>query len=237
MCIPILFEDASMLVIDKPVGLSVTDEEEKERFSTGAYGSVKDWVKRRFKYESSSSGAEDEFEQRFGIVHRLDKETSGVLLIAKTSKVFNYLKGLFKFRRINKEYQAIVYGIIKDDRFEISAPISRAKSNGTVYGVEEEGRDSVTEFRVLERYTAPFPSTYLLAYPRTGRTHQIRVHLKAYGHPVVNDHKYASRVLLPSSKNFANRMMLHAKSVTFVDWDGKKRSFESPTNLLDFFRR
>lgn len=251
MEIPILFEDDFLLVLDKPVGISVVEEEGRGQKQADGITTVKDWVRNKFGYTPYKGGTEGEFEQRLGIVHRLDKETSGVLLIAKTKEVFDYLKGLFKFRRMQKEYQALCYGTILDERFEVSAPIGRNKISGTSYGVDTEGRESTTEFRVLGRYRADdsitdgifkstgvsFPATYLNAYPKTGRTHQIRVHLKAFGHPVVNDHKYASRVLLESSKNLSNRMMLHAKSVTFVDWDGKNRLFQSPINLLDFIKR
>lgn len=237
MDIPIIFEDDFLLVIDKPVGISVTEEE--GGFVTGLRSekseTVKDWVKHRYKFVDCVGGHEDQFEQRFGIVHRLDKETSGVLLVAKTKEVFDYLKGLFKYRRIHKEYQALVYRIITDGRFEISAPVGRDKDSGTAFNVDEGGRQSTTEFKVVKRIQIPFPSTYLFAYPKTGRTHQIRVHLKAFGHPVVNDHKYASRIFLESSKNFSTRMMLHAKSIDFTDWDGKKRLFASSINLTDFF--
>lgn len=236
MDIPIIFEDDVLLVLDKPVGISVTDVEGRRNLRTDCGESVREWVKHRYNYKDCMGGAEDQFEHRFGIVHRLDKETSGVLLVAKTKDVFDYLKGLFKYRRIHKEYQALVYGSIDDARFEISAPVGRDRSIGTAFNVDEGGRDSITEFKVLGQYNNYFLSTYLLAYPKTGRTHQIRVHLKAFGHPVVNDHKYASRLFLESSQNLLNRMMLHAKSISFADWDGKYRSFESPINLLGFFK-
>lgn len=239
MDFPILFEDSSLLVIDKPVGISVVENSEDEGGGRG--GAVREWVKDRYGYKVRQAGAEDEFEQRYGIVHRLDKETSGVLLIAKNKEVFQYLKGLFKFRRIQKEYQVLVYGLVDDTKFEITAPISRNKRVGVTYSVGSEGRMSSTEFRVLRRVDGCdsnndlFPMTYLKAYPKTGRTHQIRVHLKAFDHPVVNDSKYANRAQLRSSEGLFQRMMLHAKKITFIDWEGKERVFESPDNLSDVF--
>lgn len=228
--IPILYEDTHLLVTDKPVGISVADENEGEAFT------VKDWVKDRYNLQCGHSGAEDEFEQRFGIVHRLDKETSGILLIAKKEVTFDYLKGLFKFRRIQKEYQTLVYGSVKEDKFEISAPIQRNKNNGLLYNIDQDGRQSTTEFVVKSRFQIKnVDYSYLNAFPKTGRTHQIRIHLKALGHSVVNDTKYANKTLLKLSENLFNRMMLHAKKVTFTDWDGKERIFESPNSLSDIF--
>lgn len=224
--IPVLYEDDYLLVIDKPVGISVVDENEGKVFT------IKDWVKDRYNLQHQKNGAEDEFEQRFGIVHRLDKETSGVLLIAKKKETFDYLKGLFKFRRIHKEYQALVYGNVQEDKFEISAPIQRDKNNGLLYIIHPEGRESTTEFVVRSRLTLHDAYySYLSVFPKTGRTHQIRVHLRALGHPVVNDVKYATKAQLKSSEGLFTRMMLHAKRLTFVDWDGKERVFESDYSL------
>lgn len=236
MLVPVIFEDKDILVIDKPLGISVVGEEGGDSIT------IKDWVKDKYNYISPKGGAEDEFEQRLGIVHRLDKETSGILLVAKNKEVFQYLKGLFKFRRIKKEYQALVYGNVNDERFEVSASISRDRNTGTTYTLDKDGRGSSTEFKVIRRMTqqsclgGTALMTYLNAYPKTGRTHQIRVHLKALGHPVVNDAKYASRALLRLSKGMFTRMMLHAKSVSFTDWNGKKRVFESSLSLSDYFK-
>lgn len=247
MDIPILFEDDRLLVVDKPCGISVTEDEPSGYGASDARPTVKEWVRYRYNYESCRKSKEDEFEQRFGIVHRLDKETSGVLLIAKTKPVFDYLKGLFKYRRMHKIYQALVYGTVSDDQFEISAPVGRNKAGGIFYGVEQDGREATTQFTVLERYQPDrlmavttglilkYPVTYLLASPKTGRTHQIRVHLKALGYPVINDYKYAPKQLFNLSEKVFDRMMLHAKSIGFVDWDSKTRQFESSKSLTDLF--
>lgn len=239
MDIPVLFEDTSLVVLDKPVGVSVTEDGENTTARDEGRPTVKKWVKDRYTYSDCKSGKEGEFEQRFGIVHRLDKETSGILVVAKNKEVFDYLKGLFKFRRIEKTYQALVYGVVNDDNFEINAPVARDQNIGTAFGVDEFGRQSLTNFKVVDRYTIDsfgFGATYLFAYPKTGRTHQIRVHLKAFGHPVVNDYKYASRNFLELSKGLPTRMMLHAKCISFIDWDGKKRDFMSHYNLSDLFK-
>lgn len=236
----IIFEDQEILVLDKPVGINVTEDLDLSS------DTIKAWLQKRFGYKNINGGNGDEFEQRFGIVHRLDKETSGVLLIAKNKETFQYLKGLFKFRRVRKEYQVLVYGRINEDRFEVSAPISRNKSIGTSFFVEEDGRDSITEFKVV-KYVVPDSErgshspldsdyTYLHAYPKTGRTHQIRVHLKAFGHPIVNDYKYADRAMLKFSETLFGRMMLHARNISFIDEAGKRREFISPLDLSNLFR-
>jgi 23S rRNA pseudouridine1911/1915/1917 synthase len=230
--IPILYEDAYLLVIDKPAGISVVDENE------GETPTVKDWVKARYNLQCKQGRAENGFEQRFGIVHRLDKETSGVLLIARKEVIFDYLKGLFKFRRIQKEYQALVYGSVKEDKFEVSAPIQRNKTNRLLYNIGPDGRQATTEFVVKSRFQVrDFDYSYLYAFPNTGRTHQIRIHLKAVGHPVVNDIKYANKALLKLSEGLFDRMMLHAKKVNFIDWDGKERVFESGCSLTGVFTK
>jgi RluA family pseudouridine synthase len=227
--VSIIHEDEGLLVIDKPVGISVVDEYEVGKTT------IKEWVKDRYKIKYLDSDLGSEFEQRCGIVHRLDKETSGVLLIAKTKEAFDYLKGLFKYRRVRKEYQAVVYGAVKEDRFEIAAPIQRDKSNGLLYVIDKDGRDSTTEFVVKSRFKLDGNDfSYLYAFPKTGRTHQIRVHLRALGHPIANDSKYANNALRALSESVYPRMMLHAKKVTFTDWNGDVRVFESPYSLSDY---
>ncbi len=250
MDIPIIFEDDLLLVIDKPCGISVVEDEVSEVSKNGVLReTIREWVRKRYNYRYLQKGKEDDFEHRFGIVHRLDKETSGVLLIAKSKMVFDHLKGLFKYRRVHKKYQVLTYGVILDDQFEVSAPVGRDKNLKTAYSVEEEGREATTDFMVLERYEGGAiksetsglifnsPATYLEAYPKTGRTHQIRVHLKALGHPVVNDYKYAPKKCLNLSEGTFDRMMLHSKTLGFIDWNNKNRQFSSPKNLSDLFTK
>lgn len=229
--IPVIYEDEDILVIDKPCGVSVEDTGNKDSFT------IKDWVNNLPSMGDNSDNKKGEFEQRNGIVHRLDKETSGVLLIAKRQDIYYFLKNLFKYRRVEKVYQALVYGSVKEDEFEIYAPILLSKRNWPKQKVSEEGREALTKFKVVKRYEKEVfgvPITSVLAYPKTGRTHQIRVHLKALGHPIVNDEKYAPVYLLAQSKELFNRMMLHAKSISFVDWAGKYRKFSSQISLVGF---
>jgi len=217
MKISILYEDKDMLVINKPSGLVVhPDGKTKEP-------SLTDWLVK--KYPSIKKVGEplklhDGSQiERPGIVHRIDRETSGCLIIAKSPKAHTYLKRQFQKREINKIYHCFVYGKLKEDEGEINKPIKRSINDFRKWTAERGGRgterDALTYYFVKKR-TADF--TFVEANPKTGRTHQIRVHFKSIGHPVVCDKLYAP------SKNCAlgfTRLALHAFSVEFKKLDGK----------------
>ena len=209
--IEILYEDEHMLVINKPAGLIVhSDGRRKE-------DSVADWM--LAKYPSTKDVGEPivqangEVILRPGIVHRLDRETSGALLLAKDEKTFEFLKNQFQERDIAKEYHAFVYGNIKSDDGVIDRPIGRSRNDFRLWssqrGARGELREAITEYRVLERGKEV---TLVEAKPKTGRTHQIRVHFKAINHPVVADSLYA-----PKMKRLLGfeRTALHAFAVEF----------------------
>jgi len=224
MDIKILYEDTDLLALDKPAGLVVhSDSKTKEP-------TLADWLVE--KYPSIREVGEPwtapngEVIYRPGIVHRLDRDTSGVLVVAKTPESFAHLKKQFQERLAKKTYRAFVYGIVKNDTGIIDKPIGRSTSDfrkwSAEFGARGELREAVTEYKVLERGKG---ATYVEVYPKTGRTHQIRVHLKAIGHSVVCDALYAPKQVCILG---FNRTALHAFSLEIISPSGKLLRFEAP---------
>ncbi len=152
--------------------------------------------------------ADEEGSERLGIVHRIDKDTSGVLLIAKTNEALRKLSDDFKNKRIKRKYIALVHGVIENNKGKISAPIGRSKIDRKKMCVtDENSKTAVTNFTVLERYKT---ATLVELVLETGRTHQIRVHMDYIGHPVVNDSVYGKRKII---NNYGQ--MLHAEYLGF----------------------
>jgi 23S rRNA pseudouridine1911/1915/1917 synthase len=228
-----LYEDKDILAIDKPAGVSVhpvlgDDDVKKSKKEE----TISDWFSK--KYPKSKNVGESIFKdgkeiKKPGIVHRLDKETSGVLLLAKNQKTYEFLKNQFKNREIKKTYHAVVSGFVKNDHATINKPIGRSPKDFRRHlsgrGVRGELREAVTEYRVLKRFTSPEKFTYLEIHPQTGRTHQIRVHMKFINHPVAHDDLYNPGK--PYPKDF-KRLALHALSIEFKDTKGKIIKIESP---------
>ena len=163
---------------------------------------------------------------RPGIVHRLDKDTSGVLILAKNHRAYKFLKKQFQESKIKKVYQAIIYGDLKNDSGIIDRPIGRSRDEFTAKatGTQARGemREAVTYYKVLKRFR---DYSLLELRPKTGRTHQLRVHLKSVSHPIVCDAVYAKgRPCLPGLK----RQALHALSIEFKLPSGKNIKVESP---------
>ena len=184
------------------------------------------------------SGGEEKTIYRPGIVHRLDKDTSGALVVAKNQKSFEFLKKQFQDRVIAKKYLAVVYGNVKNDRGVIDRPIGRSKSDfrkwSATRGARGEMREAVTEYKVLKRFSDKKGERFTLleVSPKTGRTHQIRVHLKAINYSIVGDKLYGGS--RPAALGFG-RTALHAASVSFETSPGKKVSVEAP--LPEDFRK
>ena len=189
--------------------------------------------------EIRMAGGLSKFVPKPGIVHRLDKETSGVMVIAKTQKAHAFFKKQFQEHEIKKIYHCFVYGWLKEDSFEVDAPIGRDSGNIRRWtcGKNVRGtlRDSQTKFNVLARFgnkkyegkgsTEDGVFSFVEAIPRTGRTHQIRVHIKSVNHPIVSDSLYApSR---PKSLGFS-RLALHARSLELVLPNGKSHIEVAP---------
>lgn len=221
--ISILFEDENVLVIDKPAGLLVHDVE------SSSLPTVVHWLSAY--YPSVRGVGEDP--SRPGIVHRLDRDTSGVMIIAKNNPTHQYLKRQFQSRKVQKTYRTIVYGTVKDDRGLIDRPIGKGQGDvlTRTAGAGARGtlRDALTYYTVLARFVG---FTYLELYPKTGRTHQIRVHLKSIGHPIVCDPLYARGKTCPPE---LGRQALHALALEVDLPDlkaglpgGKHQRFEAP---------
>lgn len=211
--IEILYEDKDALVINKPEGLVVHPDGKTDEKT------LVDWILRKYP-KMKKIGEPITLEDgtkifRPGIVHRIDRETSGALIIAKNQKSYEFLKGQFKARKVRKVYNAFLYGELKEDRGMIERPIGRSPTDfrrwSAQRGARGELREATTYFKVLSRKDG---MTFIEAIPKTGRTHQIRVHFKAVNYPVVQDKLYATENLL-GQKNQAGfkRLALHAKEL------------------------
>jgi 23S rRNA pseudouridine1911/1915/1917 synthase len=227
----ILYEDDDVLVINKPAGLIVHSDGRTEE------SSVAEWV--LAKYPSMKDVGEPwtspqgQVVPRPGIMHRLDRGTSGVMILAKTQEAYAFLKAQFHERLAEKTYRALVYGHPARERGVIEAEIVRIRSIPPRWGVARAGeskreRAAITEWRVLARGTDPETGekvSELEARPKTGRTHQIRVHLKYLNHPVLCDPLYAKG--RPCLLGFS-RPALHALSLSVTLPSGERRTFEAP---------
>lgn len=213
----VLFEDESVLVIDKPAGLTV---------HPGAgvrEPTLVDWLK---AHVPGIEGVGDDPENRPGIVHRLDRDVSGVMVIAKIQEAFECLKRQFKDRTVEKEYLALVHGIPKKVSGTIDFRIDRSKRRRgrmTARPQAGAGREARTHY-VVERTARN--NALLRVSIETGRTHQIRVHLKAIGHPIVGDAVYTTKPYRHRTESLS-RPFLHAARLSFTDPDGTRRTFNA----------
>lgn len=218
----VIYQDSKLLVLDKPSGWIVNEAK-----TTKNQPVVQSWIARNFKFPLSRSK-----EERSGIVHRIDKETSGVLVVAKTLEVFNHLQGQFKERKVKKNYIALAHGKVKavDFRGEISVPVGRLPWRRDRFGVLAGGRSATTFYKVKDYYSLGSKEEFSLLelFPKTGRTHQIRIHLKYIGHPIVSDEFYAGRKTARNDRTWCPRLFLHASKISFNPSDSKKPvEFES----------
>ncbi len=164
---------------------------------------------------------------RPGIVHRLDRGTSGLLVVARTRAAYASLVGQLTDRTVERTYRSLVLGKVESDNGVVDAPIGRSESSPTRMAVSRRGKPARTRYRVEQRYDTPIPATLVEATLETGRTHQIRVHLAAIGHPVVCDDLYGAGRSVPGSG--LSRPFLHARSLAFVHpATGTRVSFDSP---------
>jgi 23S rRNA pseudouridine1911/1915/1917 synthase len=206
--VPVLYDDPWLCVIDKPVGLAAHPPEDK----TVVAHTVASWAKARIGDLPCPPDAE-----RPGIVHRLDRDTSGVMVVAKTEPAMAALRLQWKEREVHKEYRAIVFG---EPRFQsdwIERPIGTdPKHKDRMAVVDEGGREASTYYEVVERLGG---LAHVLCRPKTGRTHQIRVHMTSIGHSLVGDRVYRSRLrqhdALPPGAPHPGRQCLHAYRLEF----------------------
>ena len=233
----IIVEEKDFLVVNKPAGVSVHGGEKVS-------GEIlTDFLIKEYP-EIKHIG--DQPHIRPGIVHRLDKDTSGVMLVARTEDGFESLKKLFIEHKISKKYICLVCGVIKKDFWEMKTSIGRSKKRYTkqislpitqsdeeILGVIKEAREAVTEFEVLERLQNRY--TLLNAYPKTGRMHQIRVQLASFGFPVACDPLYGNKY--KHCPRNLKRMFLHAEEIMF-EFNKKSFTFHAPlpTDLENFLK-
>lgn len=207
----VLYENDDLAVIDKPAGMVVHP----------AYGHRSGTLVNAVLARWPSIAAWGEPE-RAGIVHRLDKETSGVIVVAKTPEVLEALRALFKERAVEKRYLALVEGAPDTPDGIIDAPIGRDPNQRKRMAVARDGREAVTEFHVIEQYDE---FSLVEVFPKTGRTHQIRVHLAFIGHPVVGDTVYGRR----RQRIRMKRHFLHAAAISFpLPGSGEVVTVEAP---------
>ncbi len=219
----IVYEDKNLLAIDKPFGL-ITHPKNRDDKSE----SVVSWLVSKYP-EIENIGepfiASGTPMPRAGVVHRLDRDTSGLLLVAKTTEAFVFLKNLFQTRKIQKHYQALVSGHLKNPSGIIDSPLGRIglKRTTKIQGKKLiDQKEAVTEYRTLKKFEK---FTLLEVLPKTGRTHQIRVHLNSIGHPVCGDMIYGFKKA--DKPEGLTRLFLHAYKLEFATPDGKALTLET----------
>ena len=218
----IIFENEDFLVVDKPSGLVVHPFDHSDEVTLLDF--LKEYTSEMMSIENNITLQDGRKIDLGGIVHKLDRETSGVMVVAKNQKVFDELKEQFINHTTKKGYVAVVEGNIKEKNFTINAPLGRNKKDYRQSTIASnprgEFRVAVTDVEVVELRD---DTTLVNLYPKTGRTHQLRAHMASIGHPIVGDVVYGSL-------KKGERIMLHAKELTFFV-EGKEYTLDSPIPL------
>jgi 23S rRNA pseudouridine1911/1915/1917 synthase len=220
MELKVIFENADYLVVNKPAGLMVHGD------GRSTEASLVDWLVTNKKVSPEVGESWKDQKGNLlpwpGIVHRLDRDTSGVLVVAKTQEMYEWLKLQFKDRLVKKEYRALVSGSMKEKEGKIDRPIGASASDfrkkSATRGSKGILRDAVTEYVVIRRLHREDllsmnnldEATLVALFPKTGRTHQLRVHMKAINHPIIGDALYGG-----AREQTGQRLMLHAYSLGF----------------------
>lgn len=201
-----IFEDKSLLILNKPAGWIVNNSE-----TTAKQPVVEKWLEKKHYPLSNRK------DYRSGIVHRIDKATSGILIVAKTKRAFKNIQAQFKKRIVKKKYTALLRGKLVPQEGEVNVPMGRLPWNRKRFGILIGGKNSKTKYKVL-KYLKKGDDFFSLAefYPETGRTHQIRVHAKYLGHPIISDEFYGGRKMSRKDKEWCGRLFLHASEISFI---------------------
>lgn len=207
-----IYEDEFLVALNKPYGMIVNNADTSRHLFT-----LQDWVRENLSIDATKSPRESDFFQRDGLVHRLDKETSGVILVAKNEQVFILLQRAFKERKVEKSYLALVHGKFPEEA-SVAVPVGRLPWNRMRFGVVPDGKEASTEFEALSFYKSPSVKdevlTLVRAFPKTGRTHQIRVHLQYLKFPIFSDLLYAGGKQGRADRKLLERHFLHAEKIT-----------------------
>jgi 23S rRNA pseudouridine1911/1915/1917 synthase len=204
--VDVVLEDADFVVVNKTPH-QVVHPGAGQREGTLAAGLLARYPEIRRLAKEGLSDAD-----RPGIVHRLDKGTSGLLVVARTPEGLDSLASQMAGRHVTRKYLSLVRGHVVEERGIVDAPIGRSTRNPTQMAIRNDGRDARTHYEVIERLSEPYDSTLLRLRLETGRTHQIRVHLASIGHPVVNDLRYGHH---RDERLDEERLFLHAESLSF----------------------
>jgi 23S rRNA pseudouridine1911/1915/1917 synthase len=224
MEISVIYQDQNILVLNKPSGMVV------HPFDFSNEKTVLDFLQENYpevlNIQNTFSLQDTREINLGGIVHKLDRDTSGVLVVAKTQEAFDELKGQFRNHQTQKEYVALVEGLVKEDAFVIDSPLGRSRKDFRQSTNPEkprgELREAITEVEVLERRSE---ATLVKLIPKTGRTHQLRAHMNSIGHSIVGDVAYGSTIN-------SERIMLHASKLKFTL---REREYEFETETIEGF--
>jgi 23S rRNA pseudouridine1911/1915/1917 synthase len=211
--LPILYEDDNCVVIDKPLGVLT-----HSKGTFNSEGTVATWLSSRSDFSFSDP------HERSGIVHRLDRATSGVMICAKNAETLGFLQKQFQIRKVKKLYIARVSGHLRLQHARLDLPIERNPKKPQTFRVGANGKSAVTEYKVTQEFN---DSSLVELRPTTGRTHQLRVHMHHLGHPIIGDILYAGKP--------ASRLYLHAHSLEITVPGGKRMTFSAnvPTEFLN----
>jgi 23S rRNA pseudouridine1911/1915/1917 synthase len=204
----VVHEDSEVIVVDKPAGL-VVHPGAGHRTGTLVHGLLARYPE--LPAVADAVGADPD---RPGIVHRLDRGTSGLMVVARSPDAYRSLVAQLGEREVSRNYRVLVLGSVEGESGVVDAPVGRSVSSPTRMAVSRRGKEARTRYRVEQRFSEPAPTTLMTAALDTGRTHQIRVHLSAIGHPVVADEVYSRGRSLPGA--VISRPFLHAYALAFV---------------------